>query len=202
MLTLSGTVLISKVTYELKTRWKACFPVFDSNRKRHSSQGRERVELQYHRPLRLSGSYSMCPVEKESKIQSDKQDIRPNITAWALAVACLTSSRASVYDSVLLHLPAIQMLMVLAAEQWKKIPGVVTGRASIWNIEPSPGSSFQQDRRLLGGSHAVCAYSGLYRTWQIQITSLFYANNIQHGKKKVASNSQGQWHYSLHESVW
>lgn len=141
-------------------------------------------------------------LKKKAKSRATKKDIRPNNTAWALAVACLTSSRASVYDSVLLHLPAIQMLMVLATEQWKKIPGVVTGRASIWSGEPSPGSSFQQDRRLLGGSHAVCAHSGLYRTWQIQIISLFYANNIQHGIKKVAGNSQGQRHYSLHESVW
>lgn len=190
-------MLISKVTYELKTRWKACFPVFDSNRKRHSSQGREGRATIPPPTLPFRILQHVLRWKKESKIQNDKQDILTNNTARALAVACLTSSQAS--DSALLR--AIQMLMVLAAEQWKKIPGVVTGRASIWSGEPSLGSSFQQDGQLLGGSHAVCAHSGSYHTWQIQITSLFYANNIQPGKKKVAGNSQGQRNYSLRESV-
>lgn len=156
----------------------------------------ERVELQYHRPL--IGSYS----KKERRIQSNKQAVLTNSTAWALAIACLASSQASVYDSLLLRLPAIQMLMVLAAEQWKKIRGVVTGRANIWSGEPSPRSSFQQDGRLPGGSHAVCAHSGVHRTWQIQTTSLFMQILFSGGRKKVAGNSQGQQNYSLHESVW
>lgn len=194
-------MLILKVTYELKTRWKACFLVFDSNRKRHSSQGREGRATIPPPTLPFRILQHVLRWKKEIKIQNDKQDILTNNTAWALADACRTSSQASVYDSMLLRLRAIQMLMVLAAEQWKKIPGVVTGRASIWSGEPSLGSSFQQDGQLLGGSHAVCAHSGSYHMWQIQITSLFYANNIQPGKKKVAGNSQGQRNYSLRESV-
>lgn len=41
MLTLGGTALILKVTYELKMWREARFPLFDSNRERHSSQGRD-----------------------------------------------------------------------------------------------------------------------------------------------------------------
>lgn len=158
MLTLGGTVLILKVRYELKMRWKTCFPDSDSNRKRHSSQGREAGAT---RPASASPFRILQHVprwKKRKKIQSNKQDVLTNNTVWALAAACLASSQASVYDSLLLRLPAIQMLMVLAAEQWKKIPGVVTGWASIWSGEPSLGSSFQQDGRLLRGEAALPVY--------------------------------------------
>lgn len=191
-------MLILKVTYELKTRWKACFPIFDSNRKRHPSQGREgRATIP---PPALPFRILQHVLRWKKRKQNPERQTGHSDQLHCMSFSRRLSHFITVYDSVLLCLRAIQMLMVLAAEQWKKIPGVVTGRASIWSGEPSLGSSFQQDGQLLGGSHAVCAHSGSYHTWQIQITSLFYANNIQPGKKKVAGNSQGQRNYSF-ESV-
>ena len=67
MLTISGTVLILKVTNELKTRWKACFPVSLTVTERDIRARGKRVELRYHRLLCLSGSYSVCRVEKRKQ---------------------------------------------------------------------------------------------------------------------------------------
>lgn len=93
------------------------------------------------------------------------------------------------------------MLMVLAAEQWQMIPGVVTGRARIWSGEPSLNSGFKQDGRLAGWSDAICAYSGSDCTWQIQQASLFHANKIQQGKELLATVKVNENH-SLQELAW
>lgn len=150
-LTLCGLSLILKVMNELRTQSnknKRFSWLWHSYKETQEPRGREGGRAQPKPPLPALPLWRSGDTEKltawavlkeEGKIQSDKQgSLTPNV-AWAPAIICLTSSQTSAYDPMLFSLPAefIQMLMALAAWQWRKSLSVVTGSANIWGWGPS-----------------------------------------------------------------